>query len=194
MYTSVQKNGDFLRIMIDPAIYEEVEGSDLFRILSDINDENLAYSEAVKAYRPTWMDELHDLDVALNGKDENRNINFRVFRHFVIYDTGIKTALNVEWSIEGEPTEEIYPPTWDQARETQRIRAELLAEQAKAPVLSRKLPDSKQLTSKKPNSGIDISKKNTSKDQEKVTKPIQGSSNVIPVLKTTPNPDQGTSI
>jgi hypothetical protein len=131
VYTVAIKLG-VLRVLIDPEIFEGVMSNELLAVLLGVMKDNLAFSKTLENFRPTWMDELHDIDLALNGKDLDRNLNFRATNDIFRYGSYHTAAFNVEWAIKGTPKEVFYPPDWDANTVATRIQAEILAEQAKA--------------------------------------------------------------
>jgi hypothetical protein len=130
VYTVAIKLG-VLRVLIDPEIFEGVMSNELLAVLLGVMKDNLAFSKTLENFRPTWMDELHDIDLELNGKDSDRNLNYRAIVDTNHYESFHSAAFNMEWAIKGAPKEVFYPPGWDRETVTQKVHAQLLAEQAK---------------------------------------------------------------
>jgi hypothetical protein len=130
MHSFVQDTtGDVYRVIIDPEIFEGINVKPFFEILQGIWDGSDEYSSSLLKYRPTWADELHDINVIFSGKEVDRIQNLRILHHHAYY--GHAGMFDVEWSLKGTQTEALHPPGWDAGSAAARLHAQLLAEQAK---------------------------------------------------------------
>jgi hypothetical protein len=88
------------------------------------------------------LDELHDIDLILNGKDADRIKDLKVIEYAMEYDSFHEYGFNCEWSL--NPDAEIHPPGWDEVTVMNRFTEELLAQETKSQTQSRKLPKPKK--------------------------------------------------
>jgi hypothetical protein len=129
VYTIVQNAHDeILRLLIDPELFEGEFSREIFESLSQNSKSEMPFS--IAKIRPTWIGELQDVDLTLNGKDPDRLNHLGAIRYIHIYKSLYESSQNVEWVINGAPPNILNPPGWDQVSTTNRILANLLQEEA----------------------------------------------------------------
>jgi hypothetical protein len=128
IYTLIRPK-DSIRVIVDPAIFEGELSKVIMDLLTSIANMQVPFADLVRNVRPTWMTELEDVDIAMNGKDADRNTRFRVVTHIGIYDSEYRSSRNLEWTIKGAPVEVIYPPGFDRVAVTERIITDLAKEE-----------------------------------------------------------------
>jgi hypothetical protein len=128
MYTMIRPT-DSIRVLIDPAIFEGEMSREVLDLLTSIANKQILFAQSVRNVRPTWVTELEDIDIALNGKEADRNSRFRVVALIGIYESEYHSSRNLEWTVKGAPVHILYPPGWDRVAVTERIIADLAKEE-----------------------------------------------------------------
>jgi hypothetical protein len=127
--------------MIDPEIFEGEFDQAMMLVFVGIYNQNTIYSESLLQYRPTWLDELHDIDLILNGKDADRVKDLKVIEDVSQYASFHSSAFNFEWSL--NPDAALHLLGWDEERVMKEVTAELLAQETKSQTQFGKFPKPK---------------------------------------------------
>jgi hypothetical protein len=123
VYNVMKSADELIRVLIDPEIFE---GELNREILASLRQNS---KKPITEIRPTWIAELRDVDLVLNGKDPNRMSHLRVIHEINLYESLYNFSHILEWVIKGAPRGAINPPGWDQAATTARVLASFMGEE-----------------------------------------------------------------
>jgi len=129
MYTVFHTDDEGLRVLIDPELYEGEYSHQVFILLSELGSLNKNLSLSILDRRPSWMFELQDLNIILNGKDGDRNSNLEAIEYLAFFASGYESSEIIQWVLQGAPEDTLDPPGWDRAAITYKILMQLIKEE-----------------------------------------------------------------
>jgi hypothetical protein len=97
--------------IIDPKIFEGSLNSKIAALLMDIAKSNKALSDSLVQTRPSFMNELRDVSIALLGQEPDRLKHVKEIACIDIYPCGGHSI--IEWATTKAPDNIFDPPGWD---------------------------------------------------------------------------------
>jgi len=117
-----------LMLMIDPAIFEGSVDRERLEQLSLFGLLNEPQKKLAIRTRPTWLEELEDLDKAFHGAGLNRLDELNAVQFIHVYGSGYPGCQVIEWATKDAPPSIFDPPGWDFDAVLERILDEMIAE------------------------------------------------------------------